>query len=338
MNSLKNIKLYVLNSAEFKFVLVFIITFSLSCKRNRETKLTDFSSYLPIINKLSNQGNWEEAIALAEIGMNSDVSKSDRINLFVILGNNYRFFEEYEIAEQNYEKAIEHGKSASLTDNLGEAYYGLGDINYLKWSYFKEEEAIDIAKEYLDLSMKYAKKNKNLPLESKILYRQGAIYQIQGNKEESKSSFEKGLKISFSISDTIGIIRNDIHKAAELEAEGVLDSALFHYSRAYEYATAIDRNYSEAHSLCNLGLFYLDRGNLMKSQEYFIKAKYLAEELNHRIVLCRSYYGLSLVEQELGNKSEAVKYGIGGLNLAEEKGYMNYQQAFTRLLENLNNN
>ena len=254
----------------------------------------------------------------------------------VILGNNFRFLEEYEKAEESFKKAIDYTNREESFDYIGEAYYGLGDLNYLKWSYFKHEDALDIAKEYLDSSMIYAKRTDDLKLESKILYRQGTIFQIQGNREESKKCFEKGLNISFSISDTLGIIRNDIHKAAELETNGVLDSALFHYSRAYKYAKAINRNYSEAHSLCNLGLFHLNRGDLLKAQEYFKEAKFLSEELNHGIVLCRSYYGLSLVKEKLEHKSEAIKYANAGLNLAEGKGYMNYQEAFTNLIGNLN--
>ncbi len=320
-------------------ILIYLLcVVSISCNYNSSKKTGNSTNYKPIIESLSNQGNWKEAIDIVNIKLKSFKTHKQNPYYYLVLGQNYRFLEKYDLSEDNFKKVIEDSKSIKNLEYLGEAYYGMGDLNYLKWSYFKQKEALDVSKAYLDSALIKAKQGKHLELESKVLYRLGTILQIQGHKEESLESFEKGLKISFSVSDTIGIIRNDIHKAAVLERSGELDSALFHYTRAYNYGKKINRNYSEAHSLCNLGLYYIDRGNFLKAKEYFKKAKFLSEELDHRIVMCRSYYGLSEVEKNLNNQKSALMYAKKGLELAAEKRYQNYASAFMGLIKDIENN
>ncbi len=311
------------------------IAILISCKPTSNNNFNlHRESYNNIIQRLSNQGNWREAVELINIQLqHSADSDNDENFYYLALGENYRFLEQYELAELNFRKVIENAKPNESSQFLGEAFYGLGDLYYLKWSYFKQEEALPESVIYLDSAMIYAKENEQLALESKILYRQGTIFQIQGQKEEGEKRFEKGLEIAFAVSDTMGIIRNDIHTAVDLERAGALDSALFHFTRANRYANAFNRKYSETHSLCNLGHFYLGRNEVLKSKDYFIQAKFLAEELQHRIIMARSYYGLSMIEEKLGNQEEAIKYANEGLALAREKGYKNFEQSFLRIIE-----
>ena len=329
---------YLINSSSSLIFLVCL--FCICCSQNKDNKKFNVSEQVSEIDQFSNQGNWSKAIDLAELLLqDSDaIDVSDKLNIYLAFGKNYRFLERYPEAEEEFKKVISHPRANENFSKLGEAYYGLADLNYLKWSYFKEEDALQTSRNYLDSSMVFAAIRNNPSLESKILYRQGTIYQIQGRSEESKRCFEKGLHISFAAQDTVGIIRNDIHKAAELESDGALDSALFHYTRAYNYAAKINRKYAEAHSLCNLGLFYLDQNDLPKAEDYFVKARVVSEELNHRIVLCRSYYGLAEVYSKLDRRSEALDLANRGMQLAREKGYKNYEHAFVALIESLTTN
>lgn len=337
-NKVNTVNTPLLIRANRSLFVILTMVFYVSCGTSPESESASVSNYFPIIKRLSNQGNWQEAIEIAKLNLHSAeaVTPEEKIALYLMLGESYRLLEEYELAEIHFRKVVEDLNAGDFSEYLGEAYYGLGDLNYLKWSYLKQDDALNQAETYLDTSMSYAKKGSHPALESKVLYRLGTIYQIQGNNEKSAANFEKGLEISFSNADTLGIIRNDIHKAAELESVGILDSALFHYTRAYEYAKAINRNYAEAHALCNLGLFYYDREEIATAKKYFEHAKFLSEELKHRIIRCRSYYGLSLIAEKSGNKAEAIEFANSGLALAKEKGYKNYEQTFTRLIESHN--
>ena len=304
----------------------------LGCDTGQNSTSSYKPNYKPIVKRLFIYGNWQEAIAIAQGELQyADIGSEDEIFYLLTLGENYRFAENYEQSEEYLRKVIAHPQSMEYADYLGEAYYGLGDLYYLRWNYFKEEDALSDALMYLDSSMIYAKRSNNLALESKNLYRSGSILQIQGDQERSLENFKKGLEISFSISDTAGIIRNNTHKASELEELGQLDSALFHYNSAYEYAKNQNRNYSEAHSLCNLGQYFMNRGELGVAEEYFKKALFLSEELNHGIVLCRSNYHLSSLQSILGNTDLSRAYIEKGLGIARDMGYKNFEEAFLEL-------
>ena len=317
--------------------LLLVCVLCIACNSNSSSDVKNQSSFKPIIERLSIQGNWKDAIDIANIELQKTTSDQQNSYYYLVLGQNYFFSEDYDLAATNFKKVIDNSKKNADSEHLGEAYYGLGDLNYLKWAYFEQEEALNISKAYLDSSLIQAKQGKFLALESKVLYRLGTIFQIQGQHQESLQYFEKGLKISFSISDTVGMIRNDTHKAAELMRNGKLDSALYHYTRAYNYGKRINSNYTEAHSLCNLGQYYFDIDETLKAKRYYDKAMYLSEELGQRIVMCRSYYGLSLIERRLGNKENAAIYAKKGLQSATEKEYGIYVQAFMSLIESIEN-
>ena len=322
------------------FYLTFLLLFFelyIACNTHSSSDIKNKSSFKPIIERLSIQGNWKDAIDIANIELQKTTTDKQNSFYYLVLGQNYFFLEDYDLAATYFKKVVDNSKNHADSEHLGEAYYGLGDINYLKWAYFKQEEALNISEAYLDSSLVQAKQGKLFELESKVLYRLGTILQIQGQNKESLQYFEKGLKISFSISDTVGMIRNDTHKAAELMSNGKLDSALFHYTRAYNYGKQINSNYTEAHSLCNLGQYYYDIDEILEAKSYYDKAMHLSEELGQRIVMCRSYYGLSLIERRLGNMENAAKYAKKGLKSATIKEYLIYIEAFMSLIENIEN-
>lgn len=314
------------------FFLITLSIFILACNPTSTSNSAYKSPYKPIVKKLFNSGNWQESIDIAKIELqHPSINEDDQLFYLLMLSENYRYAENYALSEEYCRQIVSHPKSSEFPKYLGAAYYGLGDLYYLKWGYFKEEDALNDAVNYLDSSLMYAERSNDLALVSKNLYRSGSILQIQGDKENSIENFKKGLEISFSIADTAGIIRNDIHKAADLERFGKLDSALFHYSRAYEYAKQLNRNYSETHALCNLGIYHFDLSKLEIAEDYFNKAKFLAEELNHGIVLCRSYYYISRLNLEYEKKDLAKTYYEKGLAIAKNKGYKNYENAYIEL-------
>ncbi|MEP5614242.1 MAG: hypothetical protein ABJP45_18470 [Cyclobacteriaceae bacterium] len=320
-------------SKRFDWLIMLSLFLFLGCDSNRipNTPKTG-SSYTKVVERLGIEGEWEMAARIAAMELqNLELNFENELFFLFALGDNYRFLEKYELSERYFKEVIAHPVSLKYPEYRGEAFYGLGDLYYIKWGYFKEEEALEMAEMFLDSSMAIARTNNLQALESKNLYRSGSILQIQGEHDLSIANFRRGLEISFAIADTAGMIRNDVHKAAELERQGLLDSALFHDSRSYQYAKKQNRNYSEAHSLCNLGQFYFNLDQLDSAEHYFIKAEFLSEELNQGIVLCRSYYNLCRFYSKTGNIDLSKKYWNNGLSIAKEKGYKNFEDAFTTL-------
>ena len=177
--------------------IVFVLC--IACNTHSSSDIKNKSSFKPIIERLSIQGNWKDAIDIANIELQKTTSDKQNSYYYLVLGQNYFFLEDYDLSATNFKKVIDNSKKHRDSEHLGEAYYGLGDINYLKWAYFEQEEALNISKAYLDSSLIQARQGKLLELESKILYRLGTILQIQGQNKESLPYFEKGLKISSSM-------------------------------------------------------------------------------------------------------------------------------------------
>ncbi|WP_221406701.1 tetratricopeptide repeat protein [Ekhidna lutea] len=306
----------------------------ISCSSNQNP--TEYASdYKEIVTDLFIQGNWNESIRIASIELrNPNISAHDQLFYLLKKGENFRFSEKYDSADVYFNRILSHPEIHKYPNFKGWALYGIGDLKYLSWSYFKVEEALDQAIPLLDSAMFYAEKSKDQSLISQVLYRSGSILQIQGEVEKSLANFNRGLEISINAADTAGIIRNDIHTASDLEELGQLDSALFHYKRAYELAKKLNKNYTEAHALCNLGLFYFDRNDFETAEEFFKRAQYISEELNHGIILCRSYYYLARLYTALNEDELSEKFLTKGLEIAKKKGYKNYENAFASFSSN----
>ena len=315
--------------------LLITLIMCLGCSNNpNQTSL--FPETKPIIIELSNQGKWKEANELLKIHLLKDkLTFQDSMEVYILMAENFRFLEDYGKAERTFIETIQYAKSHDNSDFLGEAYYGLGDLSYLNWAYFKQADAFDKSKALLDTALEYATAMNNDVLKSKVYYRQGTIFQIEGAELESKRLFQKGFDISFSNRDTAGIIRNHTHLAVALRRSGDMDSALFHHSKAHELASKINRNYSEGHALGNLGSYYLALEDYTKALEYYRKAHVLAEELGHGLLLCKCLLGLATIHENLGETSTAMNFAEVGIRKANEKAYKNFENAFNKVIERL---
>ncbi len=339
MNKLPNILL--LSSVKQLFLpFVVIVTVAITfCSCTTVAVKNNVSSYKPIIETLFTHGNWSEAIRLINVQLDQEGLKSpDILYLRTLRGNSYRFSENYISAESDFNYVVNHKDVANHPELRSAAYYGLGDLYYLKWNYFKEENTLARSRAFLDSSLVNITEQENAGLLSKTLYRLGTIMQIQGDLENGMKQFERGLALALTAQDTAGIIRNDTHKASILERAGEIDSALYHYTRSYQLAKQENRNYSEAHGLCNLGQFHFEQDNKSLAKTYYDKAELIAEELNHGIVLGRSYYNLSTYYLDSGSMELAKEYCEKGLQVVREKGYKNFESAFEELAKKIESN
>ncbi len=319
--------------------LIFVVSSLLlyaSCSQPSPSN-TLFSDLTPIVKDLSIQGNWKASNELIRVNLlfDDNLDKKDKIFLQIVQAENYRYLEEYVKAWNTFQLAIQSSKSYHIPDYLDEAYYGLGDLSYLNWSYFKQENALKTSHDFLDSAMSCARKTGNKKVMSKVLYRKGAIFQIEGDEKKSQEHFQKGLAIAFAISDTVEMIRNHTHTAVALRRSQNRDSAFYHYGQAYKLAHGINRNYSEAHCLANLGSYYLEIGDIPIAEYYYQQANFLAKELGHGIVICKGLYGLATIQEKQGRKPEALDLATDGLKLAKERGYKNFENAFSELIKTM---
>ncbi len=288
-----------------------------------------------ILEQLQRKGAWNEAIELANIQLGLDLKIEHRIDYLISIGQSNRMREAYEQSEEAFRQVIAY--DPSKYPEIGEAYYGMGDLNYLKWAYFELEDKLDTAIAYVNKAREIAESSNNFPLLSQSLYRLGTIDQIQGNDEIAMEKFSEANRLAYAVDYTSGIIINSTHKAVGFQRAGNLDSAAYYYIQSLKLASASNDYYNEAHSLGNLGEFYQDQKQLDSAFKYYNRALFLSEKLDHALILCKSKLLLGLYYTETGNNEEAMKYLSSGKAIAEQAGYKNFISYFEEFLAELEN-
>ena len=149
-----------------------------------------------VLRQLQRKGAWNEAIELAEIQLNLNLKAKDRIDYLIVIGQSNRLREAYEKSEEVFRQVIEY--DPSKYPEVGKAYYGIGDLHYLKWAYYKLEDQLDTAIAYLNRAREIAESSKNHSLLSLSLYRLGTIDQIQNNDEIAMEKFSEANRLAYA--------------------------------------------------------------------------------------------------------------------------------------------
>ncbi len=306
-------------------IFITLISVLVSCQSSNQP-VEQNAELKNILEQLQRKGAWNEAIELANVQLTSNLKEEDRINYLIVIGDCNRMKEAYAESEEVFRQVIAY--DPLKYPQVGKAYYGMGDLNYLKWAYFMQEDKLDTAIKYVNKAKEVAESSNNYPLLSQSLYRLGTIDQIQENNEIAMEKFNEANRLAYTVSDTAGIIRNSTHKAVGFQRAGNLDSAAYYYRHSLQLASTSNNYYSEAHALGNLGEFYQDQEQLDSALKYYNRALFLSEKLDHSLILCKSTLLLGLYYSETGNYREAIKYLAIGKTIAERAGYKNFISYF----------
>lgn len=319
----------------FKSIVIFtVLTLFNSCQPVEQPVETT-KELKDILLQLQRKGACNEVIDLADVQLSLDLKDEDRIYYLILKGQCNRMKEAYQKSEKVFRQVINY--DPLKYPEIAKAYYGLGDLNYIKWAYFEQENQLDTALVYLEKAREIAETSNNYSLLSQCLYRLGTIDQIQDNDEVAMEKFNEANQLAYSVRDTAGIIRNSTHKAVGFQRAGNLDSAEFYYKQSLKLASAANIYYSESHSLGNLGEFYQDQGQLDLALKYYNNALFLSEKLDQSLLLCKSNLLLGFYYKEIGKNEEALKYFSDGQVIAEKIGYKNFIAYFERVLTELEN-
>lgn len=324
-----------LNLKTLKSAVVLSLLFLLNSCQPGNQPVEQRTELKNILEQLQRKGAWNEAIELANVQLALNLKDEDRISYLIVIGECNRMKEAYERSEEVFRQVITYDPLEY--PEVGKAYYGIGDLYYLKWAYFMLEDQLDSAIAYVNKAKEIAEASNNFPLLSQSLYRLGTIDQIQDKDEIAMEKFNEANRLAYAVSDTAGIIRNSTHKAVGFQRAGDLDSAAYYYTHALKLASTSNNYYSESHSLGNLGEFYQDQEQLDSALKYYNLALFLSEKLDHSLLLCKSNLLLGQYYKSIGRNEEAVKYLSEGLGIAEQIGYENFISYFEGILAELEN-
>jgi tetratricopeptide (TPR) repeat protein len=286
---------------------------------------------LSISDKLSRKGLWKESIEIRQQLLKLNPSDEIKATLLNRIGFDLRYSERYDEAQVYLEQGLQLSIRKKFQKSEAFALYNLGDIAYLKWSYFRTD-SVDRAKDLVNGALEIYERIKDPAGISQCLFRLGTILQIQGDSKSSVAAFQRSVMLSRQAKDTLGISRSLTHLAADLQDKNQIDSALFYYEQALALARAQHDNYGRAHYLNNRGEVLMILNRKEEALADFQEALVVSKELDQKIVLCRSYYSLGDFYAKAEEKSKARQYFEEGLKCAEEKEYKNFTTAFKEAL------
>ncbi|NTW31299.1 MAG: tetratricopeptide repeat protein [Bacteroidetes bacterium] len=123
-------------------------------------------------------------------------------------------------------------------------------------------------------------------------------------------------QLKISKSDTSRILL--LHKIGDLYKRTIPDSAFHYYNIALTISVNIKNEKFTALSLCDIGLFYVDKGDYNKALKYFFNSLKINEEISDKKGLAQSLTYIGIVNLEQGLYDKALEYFTKSLKIFKE--------------------
>ncbi len=221
------------------------------------------------------EGMFKEAVehygTAVKVAQESDV-KSILSLTYIDLGNTYAHRGENDQAIEYYLKAIPSLKEQNSWRELARAYNNLGD------QYMKKEEW-DKVIETFDKTIEYAKKIGNKTFVGWGYFNKAEALARMGNTNEAEIYAKRAESIVRKLSDLLGISSAYRVRGIIGRIEENYDDALKHMWKAMDVIADMDIPFTKAETKYNIGLIYLDKGDIEKAKMYFEDAKSTFERI-----------------------------------------------------------
>jgi serine phosphatase RsbU (regulator of sigma subunit)/Flp pilus assembly protein TadD len=221
-----------------------------------------------------------------------------------------------------------------LLNNIGIAYYGLGDY----------EKTL----EYFLLVLEKEENLKNPQAQSRALNNLGIIYDEIGKLEKSIAYYEESLKIKETLNDSAGIsntlsnlgllyLKMDFpdkailcfRKCLKIDTESTYisgiynslhniglyhlnfknkDSAVYYMAQAYEVIPKDEVNYDKAFIIKSYAKALLENKSYKNAEEKYKQAIEIAKKISSPEILEEAYKGIAEISEIDGNYKEALNY------------------------------
>jgi len=217
---------------------------------------------------------------------------------YLWLGRVYYYKDEYELAENNLNKAIHLFKE--LKDNYGLAY-----------CYFAFASISDLMGDYVDAMeqnqkvTEYARLANNDKLLAAGLFGIGATHLDRNEIEEALEYFSKALAIRQNLGDSAGIANIFNLIANTFEKQQKYDSALLFYEKGLAMRESLFDVRAVANSTYPMGILYIKMGQYDKAIASLERAKSIYIQLEDQTGLCISNTYLALALNFSGNTAKA---------------------------------
>ena len=263
--------------------------------RSKQEELVDFKTKLLNARKTFDKGNYDQSIS-----EHLDIIKLFPNNAIVYynLGKIYKFNKNYELAIDNYRKAISinpfEQKYSKSIKAIAQEMASAGDINYRRQEF---DTAINDYKKAIDYYPEY----------TTAIFKLARTYYRLKDYENTKKYLEKNLNIDTNQEQSHKMLGDIYRKYGDYE------NAVKHY----KLSVSINPNYSKA--FYSLGTLMLSKSKLNKAKEYLTKATEI--DINYD----KAFGALGKVETELKNYDLAIKYYNSALNINPKQFEIHYR-------------
>jgi len=221
-------------------------------------------------------------------------------DLYIKLGDAYRFIGKTEKARKSYEEALRLSRELGDREREGSAFNGLGLIYTESGEYSK---AVDCFERYLKLR-KQQGKDEALAVGYNHL---GLVYDKQRNYEQAIHCYQKALEFaqeSRTKGDVLGNLGLVYRKL------GKFDEALAHHQQALHISQDLDDFQSILRDLGNIGLVHHDLEDYERAIQYYTQALQLSHQKEYKRDELDQHLNLGDAYRDWGKCEEAkASYG-----------------------------
>jgi CHAT domain-containing protein/uncharacterized protein HemY len=307
-------------------------------------------------NRLYNQGDYPQAIAVYRTGQSIAEQLGDRAGIASTLNNigrvhysqgNYtQALENYRqslalsealgdkngvattlnnignihIAQSNYAKAMEHFQQSLTTrEALGDQAGIASSLNNIGSAHARQAnygQALEYFQKSLALRESLGDKNGVADTLGNI----GLIHYWQGNYRQALDAFQKSLALSETIGSKAGVATTLGNIGLVHNSQGNLVEALASFQKSLALSEELGDQEGMASALGNIGSIYDSQGNYGQALESYQKSLALNEALGDRAGIASMLNNIGIVYNEQGNYEQARGYYQKSLALSEAIG------------------
>ncbi|WP_339737368.1 tetratricopeptide repeat-containing sensor histidine kinase [uncultured Sunxiuqinia sp.] len=255
------------------------------------------------------------------IGLASSAGDSLLLGLAIFnKGECYYYFEEYDLALQNYRLAHTIFEQHEDSVNLGDSHNAIGLVFYYTGEY-------NLAATHFYHSLEYLKESTHAEKVANLYSNLGLVFSRIGDARRAIQNFHNASKINAEIKDLSGLAVNYNGLGISFYNLEQYDSSKVYYQKALDLFRQLENRQREAIVLNNIANIYVNTGDsLQHALSSYEQAIRVFDELGDVRSKAYTLEGLGSVHRELGNYTQAIATFQESLNLIKDNAYGYYLQ------------
>nr|MBD3622115.1 tetratricopeptide repeat protein [Sunxiuqinia sp.] len=255
------------------------------------------------------------------IGLASSAGDSLLLGLAIFnKGECYYYFEEYDLALQNYRLAHTIFEQHEDSVNLGDSHNAIGLVFYYTGEY-------NLAATHFYHSLEYLKQSTHAEKVANLYSNLGLVFSRIGDARRAIQNFHNASRINAEIKDLSGLAVNYNGLGISFYNLEQYDSSKVYYQKALDLFRQLENRQREAIVLNNIANIYVNTGDsLQHALSSYEQAIRVFDELGDVRSKAYTLEGLGSVHRELGNYTQAIATFQESLNLIKDNAYGYYLQ------------